>query len=180
MLALFLASRNKYQVTGFVEGDDGLFAVDTELPVAELVAQYAQLGFTIVVKEVRDPGLASFCGMVCTEDCQIIRDPRGFLQGFGWTHSFITAGSRLMYELLRAKALSAVYETPHCPVIGAMARKALEVTRGYNPRYIDDGYHRPPPDEVPLPPFQPTPATRELSPSCMALVRVSRLSASGG
>lgn len=68
-----------------------------------------------------------------------------------------------MDELLRAKALSACYETPHCPVIGKIARYALERTRGVHPRFVRDGYHDVPMlDEFDVPKFEPTDLTREL------------------
>jgi len=66
-----------------------------------------------------------------------------------------------MNGLLRAKALSACYETPDCPIVGVLAREALERTRGVLPIWVDDGYHKPR-DEVKLKPFSPNADTRLL------------------
>jgi hypothetical protein len=178
MLALYIAERKHYEITGFVEGDDGIFAIsgqpdawvpgpsDSGEPVpgpsCGLVREYERLGFTIEINSYKDPRLASFCGMVFGPDGAIVRDPRHFMRGFAWTQSFINAGPRIMDELLRAKALSACYETPNCPVVGAFARKALELTEGVVPRWVDDGYHKRPPDEWRVPEFGPTEATRQL------------------
>jgi len=157
MLAKFLAEEEGGHVTGFVEGDDGLFCTDFEL-TAEM---YEHLGFTIKIEKIPDPTVASFCGMVFSGSGEIIREPRRFLMGFGWTQSFISAGPTIMDELLRAKALSTIYETPQCPIIGAMARYALSKTRHVRPRFVNDGYHVAP-DEFSLPNYAPSSDTREL------------------
>lgn len=162
MLALFVASRKGAEIEGFVEGDDGIFSCTCELTTED----FAKLGFSLTFTEVRDPCVgtkdAQFCGLIFPESGQIIRDPRKFLQGFGWTHSFINAGDSIMMSLLRAKALSSVYECPQCPIVGAMARAALRHTEGIVPRWVPDGYHHIPPDEVALPAFNPTSDTRQL------------------
>lgn len=137
MLALFIAHEEGATLRGFVEGDDGIWATDFDLKASK----YAELGFTIKVEQVRDPSEASFCGLVFAESGQVVRDPRHFLANFSWTSSFIQAGDRIMHELLRAKALSCLHETPACPIVSALARKALEVTNGYEARFVSDGYH---------------------------------------
>ena len=158
MLTLFIAHEKGGVVDGFVEGDDGIFRSSVPL----LASDYEALGFTIKIERVHDPCSASFCGMVFADSGEIIRDPRRFLAGFGWTQSFLYAGPRIMGELLRAKALSAVYETPQCPIVGALARAALSETRVYNPRFVDDGFHKIPTDEFAVPCFSPRDDTREL------------------
>jgi len=158
MLTLFIAHEKGGSVEGFVEGDDGIFRSSVPLEASD----YEALGFTIKIERVTDPCAASFCGMVFADSGEIIRDPRRFLAGFGWTQSFLYAGDRIMGELLRAKALSAVYETPQCPIVGALARAALSETRMYTPRFVDDGYHKIPHDESDTPAFSPRADTREL------------------
>jgi hypothetical protein len=157
MLAKFIAHRKGGDVTGFVEGDDGLFSSSVVLTKED----YAELGFTIKIEEVLDPCAASFCGMVFADSGEIIRDPRRFMENFGWTQSFINAGPTIMEELLRAKALSACYETPQCPIVGALARYALECTKNVSPRFVNDGYHVPS-DSVNVVPFCPSHDTRLL------------------
>lgn len=161
MLAKFIAYRKGGELDGLVEGDDGLFVTNIDLTSQD----YAQLGFTIKIEEVLDPCEASFCGMIFSESGEIIKDPRKFLQTFGWTSSFVHAGERIMLELLRAKALSTVYETPQCPIIGAVARYALSQTAGYAPRQVADGYHEVnlgDLDSARFPKFSPSPDTRFL------------------
>jgi hypothetical protein len=158
MLAKFIAHRKGGNLEGYVEGDDGIFCTDFELTKQD----YEELGFTIEIKELDDPCKASFCGMVFADSGEIIRDPRKFLMGFGWTQSFINAGPKIMDELLRAKALSCVYETPQCPIIGAFAREALKATSHVHPRFVMDGYKTALPDVKDVPEFNPKPDTREL------------------
>jgi len=156
-LAKFIATRKGGSISGFVEGDDGLFASTVEITKGD----YAELGFDIVINRIDDPCEASFCGMVFGESGEIIRDPVKFMMGFGWTHSHIHAGPQICDQLLRAKALSSVYENPQCPIIGAFSRYALSKTTGVVPRFVDDGYHIAP-DVREIPKFNPAPSTRTL------------------
>jgi hypothetical protein len=172
MLLKFIVMKKHGKVDAFVEGDDGIFS--TSVPV--LQADYEKLGFTAKIVEVLDPlnpipvdgsepGQMAFCGVVCTDSLHNLRDPRKFLQTFGWTSSFIDAGDKIMAKLLRAKALSACYETPHCPIVGVMAREALARTRGVRIdskiRDAFDIYHTVPTDESAIPEFAPTDEDRE-------------------
>jgi hypothetical protein len=158
MLTKFVVAEKHGTLSGFVEGDDGIFATDVELSAAD----YSSLGWTIKIEEVEDPCSASFCGMIFSSSGQIIRDPRRFVQTFAWTHSFVNAGPRIMNELLRAKALSTCFETPHCPIVGAMARRALADTVGYAARFVEDGYHKVPKDVQKVTEFCPSGDTRVL------------------
>lgn len=157
MLALFIVHEKGGYLEGVVEGDDGLFSSSVPLTTQD----YLDLGFTIKIDEISDPCRGSFCGMVFSESMEIIRNPRKVFQGFGWTQSFINGGTLLMRQLLRAKALSTVYETPQCPIVGVLAREALRQTRGVLPRFVNDGYHMAH-DEEPLPEFSPSHDTRVL------------------
>lgn len=162
MLALFHAQEScgtwHNHIHGYVEGDDGIFATDFEMTAAF----YARLGFTIKVEEVNSPNEASFCGLVFA-DGAIIRDPRSFFMSFGWTASFPNAGERIMNELLRAKALSCMYETPNCPLVSMVAWVALQKTQGYAARFVSDGYHEAiDPSMLKLQKPQPTLETRML------------------
>jgi hypothetical protein len=156
MLAKFLAYKQGKELYGFVEGDDGLFSTEADLNVQ----LYEQLGFTIKIDEVDDPCKASFCGMIFSDSGEIIRDPYRFMAGFGWTQSFIDAGPRIMDELLHAKCLSALCETPQCPIVGSLVRCALKRVSYTSPRFVDDGYHTYAPG--PLTPFSPSSDTRQL------------------
>jgi hypothetical protein len=176
MLALFIAHKKGVSIDGFVEGDDGIFASDGAL----LEEDYTKLGWTIKLREVSSPcemlpiddgevgqfgkSIGAFCGICCSQDGQIIRDPRAFLSTFGWTSNYVHAGERVMDELQRAKALSAAYETPSCPIVSIAARRALKETLGVQPRFVLDTYkaHACPKDERGIPPFAPTVATRLL------------------
>lgn len=156
MLFAFLVHTKGGHFDGFVEGDDGIFG--TDVPITS--ADFSRLGFTIKIEEHPDPRLASFCGQLFDDPNQIIRDPRKFFLGFGWTQSFINGGPRLMHELLHAKALSALFETPHCPIVAPLAQLALKHTLSYSPRFVQDGYHVTRPAK--LEEFNPSVGTREL------------------
>jgi hypothetical protein len=158
ILALYLAQKKNGRINGYVEGDDGIFSCDFEIKAED----YRALGFEIKINEYPSVNVASFCGLIFSESGEIIRDPVNFLMKFGWASSFFDAGPKIHMQLLRAKALSCVYETPQCPVIGALARYCLQQTRGVVPRFVEDWYHRKPRDEMVIPEFKPAEDTRVL------------------
>jgi hypothetical protein len=158
MLTLFVVNKLGGEVTGFVEGDDGIFASNVEIKPHH----YAALGFTIKIEEFIDPCVASFCGLIFASNGEIIREPRHFLQTFGWTGSFIHGKEPLMWALLKAKALSALCETPQCPIVAALAHRALKECGDVAPRFVEDGYHVAPPEGFEPPVFDPSPDTRAL------------------
>lgn len=171
MLMGFCAEKLGFEQTGFVEGDDGIFRVDhVEPAVSELLRK---LGFLIKLTEVSDPALGGFCGIVAADNGNL-KDPIRFLQTFGWTSSCVSANKGIMLALLRAKALSAQYELPQCPVIRAIADRALQLTTGVEPRFSVDGFHQAPPAQQP-PTFEPTAATRELFSRLYTITPVAQL-----
>jgi len=146
---------------GFVEGDDSIFWTDTTLTKED----FQDLGFDVKVIEHTSASEASFCGIISTSDGTLLRDPVRIFNKFGWTTSMIHAGDQVMNELLRAKALSGIYEAGQCPIIGSLFRMALRETRGYTPRFIEDGYHNTtliPRDESIIEPFSPSAEARAL------------------
>jgi hypothetical protein len=158
MLWKFMCFKSKIKSEGFVEGDDGIFAISgSKLPDLSIAKR---LGFALKLQTFDDPSKASFCGNVYADN--ILREPHDFLANFGWSSSCIGAGVKVRRQLLRAKALSAKYETPHCPIVGALADRALVLTRGIAPRFVNDGYHEIPSDVRNVPQFNPTWRDREL------------------
>jgi hypothetical protein len=159
MLWSFTSSLFGARFDGYVEGDDGIFAV-WDGPVAPQII-FERMGFDLKIIEQPDPAHASFCGMVFAS--HIIRDPFVFFSKFGWTYTAMLAGMRVRKQLLRAKALSALYETPSCPIVHALARRALLETRGETPRYDSSFYEKArPKDEAEIPESNPTMEDREL------------------
>lgn len=158
MLMEFFCAEAGLTCAGYVEGDDGIFRLGGEIP-ADFVSRFEDLGFKIKLQEVSDPCLGGFCGIVAADNGNI-KDPIRFFQSFGWTHSCIEGGPAVMAGLLRAKALSAVYELPQCPILRAVGERALVLTTGHKARFVDDGYH--PCPDLKVPPFAPSVATRSL------------------
>lgn len=178
MITKFLVHRKGGHVSILVEGDDSIFSTTVELTAQD----YASLGFSVKLVEVTSPtfpiplnpdveaGSIAFCGITFSTDGQAMKEPRKFIQGFGWTSSFISAGPHLLDQLLRAKALSACYEAPQCPIIGAFARKALSLTEGVSieDRILDtvinphaaNGYGKDDLESGKIPQFSPTMQTR--------------------
>ncbi len=115
----------------FIEGDDSIASYDSKsyIPTEE---QFKKMGWTIKHEEYDNFGMASFCGAVVDpDDMTILCNPIKVLCGFGWTpRRYIRAGSTLRNELMRAKALSYLYQYEGCPIVDPFSRAVL--------RYVGD------------------------------------------
>lgn len=115
-----------------VEGDDGLTRVrKNNIPTAE---DFKRLGFTIKIDVHELISDASFCGLVFDpDDRNTVTDPRDVLVNFYWVDAlrYGKASKTKIMGLMRCKALSALYQYPGCPIIKAMAKHMLRITK-YN------------------------------------------------
>lgn len=129
MLMLFVAHEaGATNVIGCVEGDDGLFSMEGNVPSAR---DFEDVGMIIKLEVHRSINTASFCGMIFdTEDQIIITDVMAQLARFGWTKSQYT-GARgvVLQRLLHSKSLSMLYSYAGCPVLHKLARYGLRATR---------------------------------------------------
>ena len=139
MLAKYAAYRKGGHIDGFVEGDDGLFVCSKPLTKED----FAALGFDIKILSYSDLLLTSFCGLSFTRSMASITDPIEVLLNFPWTHSPQANGVfRVRMGLLRAKALSLLYEHPRCPILSVMAKRYIDLTVGVTPRFTGGWYER--------------------------------------
>jgi len=134
LIVSYLCQKKKCSLDAVVEGDDGIFAVSKQLTEHD----FRELGFWVEIHEVSDPCKAHFCGMTFAESGEIIKNPRRVLQTFGWTHSYLNAGPKIMDSLLRSKALSLAYELPQCPIVGVLSRVTLELTRAVTLTHVEE------------------------------------------
>ena len=137
MIMLFLCNRLGSKVDGVVEGDDGLFSVQGQIPKSD---NYAALGFSIKLEEVNELSEASFCGFVADPiELENVRDPVKTFVKLGWTLSPRRNGkSRVLKGLLRAKAFSLLHELPHCPILTKLALRVIDLTEGIKALYDFD------------------------------------------
>lgn len=138
MLWLFWAEIHGTTVTGYVEGDDGLFATNAQQNPQDTMIQ---LGFDVKCEDFDHPTEASFCGIVCSRSLEIVRDPFVVLHKFPWSLTNPRANRKKCKELLCAKALSLRCEAPQCPILRELAEWALRRTEGVKPRWEVDHYH---------------------------------------
>lgn len=137
MLADFLATRKGGRITGFVEGDDGLFFSSVPLTAED----FRELGFEIKILLHTDLLQTSFCGLVSSADLVTMTDPRKVLLTFGWTHSLMmNGGARVRNGLLKAKALSLAYEHPRCPILSILAKTVLSRLSSSEARFESGWY----------------------------------------
>lgn len=144
-------------VDGFVEGDDGLFASAVPLSATD----FESMGHKVEIKQLARPHHGHFCGMEMSTDLTLMKDPRRVFRSYGWTGSFITAGTKVMDELLRNKSIALCYEMPQCPVIGQLGRTGYELTNGCKSRR-PLGTNKVLPNDYkgPTCPYNPSPAAR--------------------
>lgn len=137
MLAMFCAKLSGVDIDIIVEGDDGLFC--TNGPIDLTPAH--KLGFELKLECHSSILSTSFCGLQLSRHLTSMTDPRKVLLNFGWSHSQrCTGGRRVKLGLLRAKALSLLYEHPRCPILSSLAARALLLTSGVRPVYDSNWY----------------------------------------
>lgn len=119
-------------VLAFFEGDDGIFRIilpaGTRLPTS---VDFADVGFQIKIEYHDTLSTASFCGLVFDDEDRLnVTDPMKVICNFGWTTGrYSKAGKGVKLDLLRCKALSLAHQYPGCPMVCALARYGLRVTR---------------------------------------------------
>lgn len=128
MVMKFAALRMVAKCKIVVEGDDSIGKFYGRLPSAEF---FASIGFVVKLVPFAHLSEASFCGLVFdNEDLLNVTDPRVVLASFGWTtRQYMKANPMTRRMLLRSKALSLAYQYPGCPVLSALARYAMRMTR---------------------------------------------------
>lgn len=128
MICDFVCHESNVKYVGRFEGDDGIARLWGGQLKVEL---FAELGLKIKLIREADLAEASFCGLIFDpEDKAIVTDPLKVLASFGWGKSSYRGSSdSVLRQLLRAKALSFMYQYPACPIVTELARYALRVTR---------------------------------------------------
>jgi hypothetical protein len=165
MLFLYACHDRKCgEVSGFVEGDDGIFVVDIpeNLPDEEY---YKRMGWRIKIVVVDELNKASFCGMVFDPvDRVVVADPMKHIANLGWCPKrYVNAGRAVRLQLLRSKGLSLAHQYNGCPILSALGRRIVQITEDVRIRksVVEsmDLYHRvlyrsylndPLPDELPV------------------------------
>lgn len=121
---------------GYFEGDDGLVSSTVRITSED----FLRCGFDIKILEHNDLLTTGFCGLTMASDGSAMADPSETLLNFGWTHSpMMRGGYKVRMGLLRAKAMSLLYQQPNCPILSKFAMHYVKLTEGYNPRF-DTGW----------------------------------------
>jgi hypothetical protein len=139
MLWKYFCKKNGVKCVGVVEGDDGLFGFYSKSSIPT-TKQFADLGFDCKINLEEDLYRASFCGIVFDEAVNVnITDPRPFLASLAWLpykyHNFRPSKKR---SLMRAKALSFIFQYPGCPVIQSAALFVLRRTQGLDVNWVKE------------------------------------------
>jgi hypothetical protein len=142
----FVAHRKGGTVKAIVEGDDGLTVSSVPLNTKD----FTDMGFTIKMNKYQNVEQTSFCGLILSRENTGMVDPRGVMLKFPWTHARqMFGGPRVVLGLLRAKALSLIYEFPSCPIVTALGLRYEKLTRDCNPIFGDTYWERLKNDNIP-------------------------------
>lgn len=127
MTMLFVCHENGTEATGIVEGDDGLFTAVGKEPTSD---DFKKTGLTIKMNVHDDAADAGFCGLLFDGlAMDAVTDPTKVILNFGWTtRQYKHASPETMLALIRAKALSFLFQYPACPVITAFALRFVFLT----------------------------------------------------
>lgn len=135
-LMAFLCDSMGVAPLGVVEGDDGLFSFPPgSAPKTE---DFVSMGCKIKLQQIPMIGEASFCGLVFDEtDRTVLVDPVDVMVSTGWAPNRYHACRKSKRDaLLRAKALSLLYQYPACPIVSEYARYLLRRTRSLDVRHV--------------------------------------------
>jgi hypothetical protein len=118
-------------IKGKVEGDDGVFSFYGPIPTPD---DFLKIGLTIKISIYDTVVSGSFCGVVSDFDEMInIRDPIECLLSFGWTsRRYAFAKNTKLMKLMKAKALSLIFQFPGCPILDSFAKYVLRCTQKYH------------------------------------------------
>jgi hypothetical protein len=133
MVNLFvLSEKGCTDVSGVIEGDDGLFVFQGPVPSTE---DYLRLGFEIKLEEHQHYNEASFCGVVFAEEVgDNLMNPFRVLGTACWAAAdYWAAKPENLRQLQIAKALSLLAQLPGCPVVQSVAEWQLR-TANYDPK----------------------------------------------
>lgn len=137
-LMRFACHIQNIETVGVVEGDDGLFAIDSCCNFDPNV--FATMGCMVKLDEHYSLETAGFCQNIFDiNECRNVVDPIKILCNFGWCQTkYLKASDKTKMKLLRVKALSMLFQCAGCPIVHILASRLLYLTRSYNVGKIID------------------------------------------
>ena len=122
----------------YFEGDDSIVVS----PYVPTVDDYKKIGFQVEMNTQPSVETASFCGLIFdSEDRANITDPMAEIVTFGWTNKRYVGSKRgTLLSLLRCKSLSMVYQYAGCPMLAALGRYGLRVTKHVDTRKVSESF----------------------------------------
>lgn len=127
-------------IRGVFEGDDSLLHVPSGYP-QPTPEDFAHYGMVSKMAYADTLAEALFCQTCWSEDGNLLNIVRTLCR-------FFTSNAREKFDdravagLLRAKATSLAYLSPHCPIVWALAKRTLRETRGVECIWTPDWWHK--------------------------------------
>lgn len=137
MNMMFLCKKCGVSADGYVEGDDGLFAVNKGAITSE---HYSKLGFNIKLDYQTAIEDCAFCQKIFHPDTKTLLGPPILLNKAGWTAAkkYFQSPERVHHELYKAVCMSYLSLYNNCPVIGPFFQSQLQHLENYKYRYEDN------------------------------------------
>jgi len=124
MNMLFLCAEKHLRVDGYVEGDDGLFGLDSPSLTPQ---DFADLGFSIKMEYENQVQFTTFCGNTFSdESMKLLVNPENIGRLF-WTCNpqYLRSKNHTLDSLFKAKAQSLYVTGRYTPVAGILAYRTL-------------------------------------------------------
>lgn len=127
-------------VTPVVEGDDGLMGTTAIITEKD----FERVGLTCKLDEHNDLSTTSFCGLLFDYDASVnITNPYKVLIKTPWVaRKYVGTSYKMHMRLLKAKALSILWQYPGCPIIQEYGKYLLRMTYKVKANFSEsDPYH---------------------------------------
>lgn len=126
MNMLFICHNQNVECDGFVEGDDGLFGMNSDFIT---VNHFTPLGFVIKMKKAFNLEDTDFCGNIFSSITHhSLLSPEQIVR-LTWTCStkYFRCSDSVQEELLRCKAQSCYVQGKYTPILGPLSLKIIQL-----------------------------------------------------
>lgn len=122
MIFLYIAYLKGKVIKGLVEGDDGIFGIDSKFVDAKIINEF---GFSIKIQYETEMSKTCFCGNLFVEEEEKLIVAPEQIARFMWTchRQYAFCGYKKQMQLLKAKAMSLYCTGQNTPIAAFLAYK---------------------------------------------------------
>lgn len=147
LLCEYAAFCQGLKIKSIHEGDDGLIGFDKYCDISQFEKCINDMGYEVKLVQHHAVGDASFCGLIFSSNGHCIREPFDVMINFDTCREkYINSSNFTINLLLRCKAMSLLYESPHCPILREFALYILRNTykdqKGFVEKFLKKYEHK--------------------------------------